>query len=142
MVPPSQAKPSAAVRSDATAGLTVHIADLSSPNLDEYRHHFTGAHAVIHLGFGGAMGTEASLTGPKWDSEYANVGMAHNVYQVSLESVPSHPHPLLPRPTRVMVIPRAAQTACRSHGGPPHPDLTAEPTPRRPCWAGRACSGW
>ena len=110
MVPPSQAKPSAAVRSDATAGLTVHIADLSSPNLDEYRHHFTGAHAVIHLGFGGAMGTEASLTGPKWDSEYANVGMAHNVYQVSLESVPSHPHPLLPRPTRVMVIPRGPLT--------------------------------
>ena len=25
------------------------------------------------------------LTGPKWDSEYANIAMAHNVYQVSLE---------------------------------------------------------
>eukprot|EP01045_Picozoa_sp_COSAG04_P034453 COSAG04_NODE_7544_length_1110_cov_1.369931_2_plen_104_part_01 len=98
MVPPSQAKPSAAVRPDDTAGLTVHIADLSSPRLDDYRHHFTGAHAVIHLGFGGAMGTEASLTGPKWDSEYANVGMAHNVYQVSLESVPSPPPPPRPPP--------------------------------------------
>ena len=111
VVPPSQAKPSAAVRPDATAGLTVHIADLSSPNLDVYRHHFTGAHAVIHLGFGGAMGTEASLTGPKWDSEYANVGMAHNVYQVSLESVPSPPPP-------PPCCPRACCCPdCRSHGG-------------------------
>ena len=37
-----------------------HIADLSQTDLDAYRHHFAGAYAVIHLGFGGAMGTEAS----------------------------------------------------------------------------------
>jgi len=41
-------------------GLEVHIADLSQTDLDLYRHHFTGAYAVIHLGFGGAMGTQAS----------------------------------------------------------------------------------
>jgi hypothetical protein len=60
VVKPRDARPSSAVTNDATAGLEVHIADLSDPNLDTYRHHFTGAHAVIHLGFGGAMGTEAS----------------------------------------------------------------------------------
>ena len=60
VVKPRDARPSSTVANDATAGLEVHIADLSDPNLDTYRHHFTGAHAVIHLGFGGAMGTQAS----------------------------------------------------------------------------------
>jgi hypothetical protein len=58
VVQPGQRKPSqTAVRPDATAGLTVHIADLSGTDLDAYRHHFVGAHTVIHLGFAGAMGT-------------------------------------------------------------------------------------
>eukprot|EP01046_Picozoa_sp_COSAG06_P025111 COSAG06_NODE_2089_length_7615_cov_824.964609_6_plen_95_part_00 len=60
VVKPAEAKPSSAVTKDATAGLEVHIADLSQTDLDAYRHHFAGANAVIHLGFGGAMGTEAS----------------------------------------------------------------------------------
>jgi hypothetical protein len=28
------------------------------------------------------VGTGAQLAGSKWDSEYANIAMAHNVYQV------------------------------------------------------------
>ena len=60
VVQPADARPSSAVASDATAGLEVHIADLSDPNIDAYRHHFTGADAVIHLGFGGAPTTQAS----------------------------------------------------------------------------------
>jgi nucleoside-diphosphate-sugar epimerase len=60
VVQPRDARPSSAVTNDATAGLVVHIADLSDTNLDAYRHHFTGADAVIHLGFGGAMGTQAA----------------------------------------------------------------------------------
>ena len=60
VVKPAEAKPSSAVTNNATAGLEVYIADLSQTDLDAYRHHFAGAYAVIHLGFGGAMGTEAS----------------------------------------------------------------------------------
>ena len=70
----------------ATAGLTVHVADLTSPNIDAYRHHFAGAHAVIHLGrLRSPDGLAGALSGPTWDSEHANVVMAHNVYQVAME---------------------------------------------------------
>ena len=59
VVPFDQAKTSSP-RVAALDGLEVLIADLSKTDLDQYRHHFTGAYAVIHLGFGGVMGTQAS----------------------------------------------------------------------------------
>lgn len=60
VVLPRAARPSSPVTNDATAGLVVHIADLSDPNLDAYRRHFTGADAVIHLGFGASRDAKAS----------------------------------------------------------------------------------
>jgi uncharacterized protein YbjT (DUF2867 family) len=65
----------------------VHIADLTDPDRDRYRQHFHGADAVIHLAFvrppGGGRWKDASDV--RFRTEYANVGMAYNVYRTALE---------------------------------------------------------
>lgn len=59
------------------------IADLTDPDRDAYRAHFTGADAIVHLGF------VSSLQDPDPDvrfrAEMANVGMAYNVYRTASE---------------------------------------------------------
>ena len=60
----------------------VIIADLTDPNRDAYREHFRGADAVIHCGFVRSQNRGAE---DRFRDEYANVGMAYNVYQTSLE---------------------------------------------------------
>ena len=56
------------------------IADLLDRNRDAYRHHFRGAEAVIHSALVGADQPEEYY----W-AEKANIDMAYNVYQTSLE---------------------------------------------------------
>jgi hypothetical protein len=64
----------------------VQIADLVDKNRDNYRHHFSGADAVVHFGFVGssnpASGNNADT---RFWNEFANVQMAYNIYQTSLE---------------------------------------------------------
>ncbi len=65
------------------------VADLTHPDRDAYRAHFRGADAVIHCGFVNAPGLDATTwpdnSDPKFRAEYANVGMAYNVYKTALE---------------------------------------------------------
>jgi nucleoside-diphosphate-sugar epimerase len=58
----------------------VVVADLTNRDRDAYRHHFHGADAVIHCAFVHAKPGE-----DRFSAEYANVGLAFNVYQVALE---------------------------------------------------------
>lgn len=65
------------------------VCDLADPNRDAYRAHFRGADAVIHCGFvslgdKGAT-TWQDTTDARFRAEYANVGMAYNVYKVAHE---------------------------------------------------------
>ena len=57
----------------------IQIADLTERNRDAYREHFRGADAVVHLGFVGAE--NPSDPEQRFQAEYANVGMAYNVYK-------------------------------------------------------------
>lgn len=63
--------------------------DLTDPNRDAYREHFQGADAVIHCGFVSPQGLDATNwrqnDDVKFRSEYANVGMAYNMYKVAHE---------------------------------------------------------
>ena len=61
----------------------VHIADLVDHNREAYRSLFAGVDAVVHCGFTRA----ADETDPdqRFQAESANVQMAYNVYQTSLE---------------------------------------------------------
>ena len=65
---------------DEVAGVV--LADLTDPSRDAYREHFRGADAVIHCGFVRSRDRTADV---RFRDEYTNVGMAYNVYQVSLE---------------------------------------------------------
>ena len=71
----------------AVPGLVV--ADLTHPNRDEYRQHFRGADAVIHLGYVRAPGLDATTwqnnSDAKFWAEHQNVALAYNVYRVALE---------------------------------------------------------
>jgi hypothetical protein len=60
----------------------VQVVDLVKSDRDAYRRHFRGADAVVHFGF-----VASSLDGSDrhFEAELANVAMAYNVYQVSLE---------------------------------------------------------
>lgn len=59
----------------------VRVVDLTNPDRHAYRGYFRGADAVIHCAF-----VPPPRDGrDRYPSEYANVGMAYNVYQVSLE---------------------------------------------------------
>ena len=67
----------------------VRVCDLTDPDRDGYREHFRGADAVIHSAFVSAEGLDATTwtdnSPAKFRAEYANVGMAYNVYQTALE---------------------------------------------------------
>ena len=60
----------------------ISLADLTSPDRAAYRHLFKGQDAVVHMGF-----VRSANRSPEqvFRDEYANVGMAHNVYQTALE---------------------------------------------------------
>jgi UDP-glucose 4-epimerase len=65
------------------------VTDLTRPNRDEYRQHFRGADAVIHLGYVRAPGMDATTwqenNDAKFWAEHQNVALAYNVYRVALE---------------------------------------------------------
>lgn len=65
----------------------LHVVDLTNGDRDRYRHQFRGADAVIHCAF-----TRPPLDGGwkdtsdvRFRAEYANIGMAYNVYRTALE---------------------------------------------------------
>lgn len=64
----------------------IQIADLVDKDRDAYRHHFTGCDAVVHFGFVGNSNPGAPQSSDErfWN-EFANVQMAYNLYQTSLE---------------------------------------------------------
>jgi len=65
----------------------LHVVDLTNEDRDRYRHLFRGADAVIHCAFtrpphdGGWKDT----SDVRFRAEYANIGMAYNVYRTALE---------------------------------------------------------
>ena len=65
------------------------VADLTRPDRNEYRRHFTGADAVIHCGFVSAPQLDATTwqnnSDAKFQAEHANVALAYNVYRTALE---------------------------------------------------------
>lgn len=67
----------------------LRVVDLTHPNRDGYRRHFAGADAVVHCAFVSAPGLDATTfldnSESKFRPEYANVGMAYNVYRTALE---------------------------------------------------------
>lgn len=67
----------------------VIVADLTNRDRDAYRSIFRGADAVIHCGYVRAPGLDATTwqdnSDAKFWAEHDNVGMAYNVYRVSLE---------------------------------------------------------
>jgi nucleoside-diphosphate-sugar epimerase len=68
----------------------VRICDLTDPDLSRYREYFVGADAVLHCAFVSAPGLDATTwknnSEAKFQAEYANVGMAYNVYSAALEA--------------------------------------------------------
>jgi NAD+ dependent glucose-6-phosphate dehydrogenase len=60
----------------------VQVADLVNPDRDAYRRHFRGVDAVVHFGF---VASEPDDSEGPFRAELANVAMAYNVYQASLE---------------------------------------------------------
>ena len=72
---------------EKVAGLVV--ADLTNPDRNQYRQHFRGADAVIHLGYVRAPGMDATTwqenNDAKFWAEHQNVALAYNVYRVALE---------------------------------------------------------
>ena len=60
----------------------VQIADLTDVNREAYRPYFRGQDAVVHFAFIQPVDKTAEA---RFRSEYANVGMAYNVYQTALE---------------------------------------------------------
>ncbi len=67
----------------------IRLCDLTDADRDRYREHFQGADAIIHSAFVSAEGLDATTwsdnSPPKFSAEYANVGMAYNVYQTAIE---------------------------------------------------------
>ena len=60
----------------------VQVSDLLDRNRDAYGHHFRGVDAVVHFGF---VSSRSDAPEQRFRAELANVEMAYNVYQVSLE---------------------------------------------------------
>ena len=75
--------------SDGTEVAGLQVCDLTDTNRDSYRAHFKGADAIVHCAFvraeGLGSGTFMNNSEPKFVAEYANVGMAYNVYRTALE---------------------------------------------------------
>jgi hypothetical protein len=64
----------------------VQIADLVDRNRDNYRRHFQGADVVVHFAFVGSSNlSDRDNPDRRFWNEFANVQMAYNVYQTSLE---------------------------------------------------------
>ena len=61
----------------------VQIADLTQRDRDSYRHHFSGADAVVHLGFTRAEDKSDPIE--DFYAELSNVEMAFHVYQTAQE---------------------------------------------------------
>ena len=65
------------------------VTDLTNPDRNQYRQHFRGADAVIHLGYVRAPGMDATTwqenNDAKFWAEHQNVALAYNVYRVALE---------------------------------------------------------
>jgi hypothetical protein len=65
------------------------VADLTVRDRDQYRQHFRGADAVIHLGYVRAPGLDATTwqnnSEAKFWAEHENVALAYNVYRTALE---------------------------------------------------------
>jgi hypothetical protein len=61
----------------------VQIADLLDRDRDQYRHHFRGADAVVHMAF--VRADDPEDTTQSFFSELSNVGLAYNVYQTAWE---------------------------------------------------------
>lgn len=68
----------------------VRICDLTDPDRSKYQEHFIGADAVLHCAFVSAPGLDATTwqnnSDPKFQAEFANVGMAYNVYAAAQET--------------------------------------------------------
>ena len=60
----------------------VQVADLLDPDRDAYRRLFRGVDAVVHFGF---VSSRSDDPEQRFRAELANVEMAYNVYQASLE---------------------------------------------------------
>ena len=60
----------------------VQVADLVDADRDAYRRHFAGADAVVHFGFVSDVRDDGDRY---FRAEMANVQMAYNIYQVSVE---------------------------------------------------------
>jgi hypothetical protein len=65
----------------------LHVVDLTDADRDRYRQHFRGADAVIHCAFTRPPGDGSwkDTSDERFRAEYANIGMAYNVYRVALE---------------------------------------------------------
>jgi len=65
------------------------VSDLTQPDRNAYRRHFSGADAVIHCGFVRAPGMTADTwqdnSDAKFQAEHTNIALAYNVYRVALE---------------------------------------------------------
>lgn len=61
------------------------LADLTGENLEEYRSHFTGVDAVVHLAYVQPSGGQAGGTPANYYVERANIDMAFHVYQLAQE---------------------------------------------------------
>ena len=78
------------VTGDGTKLRDVRVCDLTDPDRSHYLEHFTGADAVLHCAFVSAAGLDATTwqnnSEKKFQAEYANVGMAYNVYRAAQEA--------------------------------------------------------
>ena len=65
----------------------LQVVDLTHEDRDRYRQHFRGADAVIHCAFVRPPGNRGwkDTSDERFHAEYANVGMAYNVYRTALE---------------------------------------------------------
>ena len=65
----------------------IHVVDLTQDDRNRYRQHFRGADAVIHCAFVRPPGDGGwkDTSDARFRAEYANVGMAYNVYRTALE---------------------------------------------------------
>ena len=65
------------------------VADLTNPDRNAYRQHFTGADAVIHCGFVSAPSLDATTwqnnSDAKFWAEHKNIALAYNVHRTALE---------------------------------------------------------
>jgi hypothetical protein len=72
---------------DGRAVPGMHVVDLTNEDRDRYRHLFRGADAVIHCAFIRPPRDDdwKDTSDVRFRAEYANVGMAYNVYRTALE---------------------------------------------------------